>query len=152
VIDKTQIRKIHTLTSVLGISDDLYREILETNFEVNSCKKLTDREAASLIAYMEEKAKNAGLWKDFKQESITLSDRENMASPAQINKIKLLWKEVAYKKNRKFLKTSLRKFLERQFKISDVRFIEKPMVNKIIKAIESVKQRSNSVQKQNKEK
>jgi len=152
MIDKAQIRKIHTLTSVLGISDDLYREILEVNFKVNSCKELTGSEAASLIAYMEEKAKNAGLWKDFKEENISFSNRENMATQAQINKIKFLWKEVAYKKNRKFLKTSLRKFLERQFKISDVRFIKKSMVSKIIKAIQCVKQRSNSVQQETKEK
>lgn len=146
MITKLQIKKIHTLIKALGISDELYREILETNYQVDSCKGLEYKEAEYLINSLKEKAKDAGIWKDFKEESKALSHRENMATAKQIGKIEFLWKEVAYKKDKKSLKKSLRKFLERQFKISDVIFLEKSMVSKVIRAIESIKQRKNSAQ------
>lgn len=151
MINSNQIKRIHILKSLLKIDDELYREIL-SGYGAKTCKSLEPHLASELIDQLQNMADEAGVAKKFKNPNIYLADREGMATPAQISKVQLLWKEVAYKKDKKFLKASLRKFLEKQFKISDVRFIEKTMVSKIIKSIEVINAKSNSVQNKVKEK
>lgn len=136
MVTNGQIKKIHTLTNLIGIPDDLYREILFENFNVDSSKNLTADNAGLLINILEDKAKNTGRWKDYSRK--TLSDREGMATIKQIRKIEIMWKEVAYKKSKKYQIKSLRKFLEKQFKISDIRFIDKKTANKVINAIKAL--------------
>ena len=146
MITNAQIIIIHTLINALGWDNDLYRENLYMIFHKNSSKELSEKQAELFISNLEETAINAGVWKKYNNEKSELADRTGMATPAQVRKIEVLWKEIAYKKDQKFLKISLRKFLEKQFKISDVRFIEKIMVSKIIKSINIIKNKSKSVQ------
>lgn len=49
MIDKQQIKHIHTLLSNYNIDDKKYRELLEDLFDVNSCKELTHNQASKLI-------------------------------------------------------------------------------------------------------
>ena len=51
-----QIRKIHTLKSLLCMSDEVYRKHLQS-FEVASSKNLTEAEADILISIFEKKHK-----------------------------------------------------------------------------------------------
>ena len=56
-----QIRKIHTLKNILGMDDDLYREML-MSFDVQSSKNLTFTEAGIFIEILEEKAIALNKW------------------------------------------------------------------------------------------
>ena len=40
MITKEQIKKIHTIKNLLGLDDELYREML-LKFDAKSCKELT---------------------------------------------------------------------------------------------------------------
>ena len=58
----SQIRKIHTLKGLLGLEDDLYRDML-FSFGVCTSKDLTFTEAAVLLDILETKAVERNLWK-----------------------------------------------------------------------------------------
>ena len=49
-----QIKKIHTLKNILGLDDDLYRDML-ASFGVCSSKNLTQAEAQIFIEILQEK-------------------------------------------------------------------------------------------------
>ena len=51
----SQIKKIHTLKNILGLDNELYREILFA-FKVESSKNLTYMQATDLIEVLEQKA------------------------------------------------------------------------------------------------
>jgi hypothetical protein len=50
----TQIKKIHTLKNILGLEEELYRDML-ASFGVGSSKNLTETEAQILIEILEDK-------------------------------------------------------------------------------------------------
>ena len=58
----SQIRKIHTLKTILGIDDELYREML-MSFGVQTSKDLTYTEAVIFIEILEDKAVALRKWK-----------------------------------------------------------------------------------------
>lgn len=138
MVTNSQIKKIHTLKNILKLDNELYQEILSA-YGAKSCKSLAPHLANEFIKQLEDMAVEAGLWVRPNKKFSELSNRAEMATPAQLRKIEAMWKEVAYVKDRDFIKKSLRLFLQKQFKISDLRFLEKSMVSKVIKSIESIK-------------
>lgn len=60
----SQIRKIHALKNVIGLEDDLYREML-IPFNVNSSKDLNYEQAIILTDILEEKAVALNRWKKY---------------------------------------------------------------------------------------
>ena len=58
----SQIKRIHTLKSILGLEDDLYRDML-FSFGVCTSKDLTFTEAGVLLDILETKAVEKNLWK-----------------------------------------------------------------------------------------
>ena len=138
MITKYQIKKLHTLKTLLSLSGDVYRDILELSFSVDSCTKLSSEQAGLLINDFENSAVQLGLWQIPHKKHNNLANREDMATPKQLRMIEAIWKEVAYKKDREFLKRSLRKFLEKQFRISDPRFLDRSKASKVINGIKSI--------------
>ena len=57
----SQIKKIHTLKNILGLDNELYREILFA-FKVESSKNLTYMQATDLIEVLEQKAVAKNIW------------------------------------------------------------------------------------------
>src|SRR5574344_1502982 len=109
----TQIKKIHTLKNILGLEEELYRDMLEDKVSLkgNSHKK----------------------YDDFKS-------RDNaMATPAQLRKIEVVWKDMHTFTDKDSAKKSLRKFIKKQFHIEDIRFITKIKAGKIIAVLEKIK-------------
>ena len=51
-----QIKQIHTLKNILGLDDDLYRDML-ASFDVCSSKSLTETEANIFISILNDKVK-----------------------------------------------------------------------------------------------
>ena len=58
----SQIKRIHILKSLLGLDDDLYREML-MSFGVCSSKDLTFTEASVMLDILETRAEERNLWK-----------------------------------------------------------------------------------------
>ena len=134
----SQIRKIHTLKSAIGLDDDLYRDML-MSFGVQSSKDLTYAEAIIFLEILEEKAVALNRWKKLPKKYSDLNRPDNMATDAQLRMIEGMWREICYFDNDYFATKSLRKFLKSKFKVDDVMFLTKAKAIKVIQAIKGIK-------------
>lgn len=134
----SQIKKIHTLKNVLGLDDDLYRDML-MSFGVCTSKDLTYTESIVFIDILEDKAVERNLWKKQPKKYEKLNRDDKMATDSQLRMIEGLWREVCYFDNDKFAKTSLRKFLKSKHKVDDVMFLTKYKASKVIQSIQAMK-------------
>ncbi len=134
----SQIRKIHTLKNILGIDDDLYREML-SKFDVESSKNLTFNEAANFVEILENRAVEIKKWIKQPKKYADLKRAEKMASNAQLRMIEGLWRELSYYDSDKFAKKSLRKILQLKFKVFDIMFLTKAKASKVIQMILAIK-------------
>ena len=139
MISFSQIKQIHTLKNILGLDDEVYREML-MSFGVATCKNLTFTEAQILVEILSEKAIAAGKWQrpNVKYADLELRDID-MATPAQMRKIEIMWSELCNVKTYENTQKTLRKFIQNHFKISDIRFIDKFTATKIIHVIGKIK-------------
>lgn len=48
-ITSGQIKAIHTIASLIGWDTDKYKNVLESLFDVTTCKELTEKQASQLI-------------------------------------------------------------------------------------------------------
>lgn len=134
----SQIKKIHTLKNVLGIDDDLYRELL-CEYGVSSSKDLTYKDAITFTEKLEHNAVANGIWIKKPKKYAGLNRDKEMATGSQIRMIEGLWRELSYFDDDKFAKKSLRKFLSKTHKVDDVMFITKDKASKVINSIIAMK-------------
>jgi hypothetical protein len=134
-ITPAQIKRIHVLKSALGLSDELYRDAL-SRCGVSTSKALSFSGAAELIDLFEEQAVKAGVWQK-RTAPPAGPHREGFASPAQLALIESLWAQVsdAPEEGRK---VALRKFVTRQAKVSDLRFLRDCDASKIVCALRAM--------------
>lgn len=129
-----QIKQIHILKNILGLEDDLYRDIL-ASFGVGTSKDLTITEAQILIEIFSEKLQYVKTNPTKKYDDFTGRDSD-MATPPQLRKIEVLWEEIQTKKTRQ---KNLRQFLQTQFHVDDIRFMTKVKASRIIAVMEKIK-------------
>ena len=134
----SQIRKIHTLKGLLGLENDLYRDML-FSFGVCTSKDLTFTEAAVLLDILETKAVERNLWKKQPKKYEDMDRGDKMATAPQLRMIKGMWRDICYVDNDEIATKSLRKFLKAKFKVDDIRFLTKTKANKVIQAIKGIK-------------
>ncbi len=141
--DKKQFQKIHALKNALQLSEESYRETLSYNFGVATSKAITYGQAEKLIEALEEDAVKKGTWEKYpgKSKYESLGDRHGMASPAQLRKIEVLWHIVSTAKDNKSRNKALRTFLQRRFKVSDLRWLDKGKVQKVIYVLAQMEKR-----------
>ena len=132
-----QIRKIHTLKSLLCMSDEVYRKHLQS-FEVASSKNLTEAEADILISIFEKKAQVLNL----KKYDGFIGRDEDMATPLQLRKMEAVWKDICRNKEKNHRHKSLRRYLSLHFHINDIRFLTKYRAGRIIGILEKKIKRS----------
>lgn len=132
-----QIKRIHTFKTQLGIDDELYREML-ASFGVCSSKNLTETEAEILIEILNDKSKKVKPRKPKKYDD--LSQRDNkMSTPLQLRKIEAIWWDICDSAESVKQIRSLRKFIKRQCKIDDIKFLSKREASKLIAVLEKIK-------------
>jgi hypothetical protein len=149
-----QIKKVHTLKSVLAMSDDDYRAMIKNGFGVESSKHLDLRQAAQLIGILEDKAVAAGVWEKrgwnrttriskghaAAKVSTTLGERGGMATPPQLRKIEAMWSEVS-RATPEYRARALRQFVSRIAHVSDLRFLDSAGAGAVINALKKMKER-----------
>lgn len=132
-IAPTQIKKLHALKTVLAMDDGAYRTALAA-CGVSSSKSLSYSGAAELIEDFEGKAIRAGVWKRTGA-PVNERRREGFATSAQLELIEALWSEVSTASDKK---TALRRFVTRQAKVSDLRFLRDGDTSKVICALRAM--------------
>jgi Protein of unknown function (DUF1018). len=79
------IAKVKIAQKQLGLSDDVYREILHMNFGVDSCTKLEERELVRLVSYFRTKGWDERPARKTKEDKhgkpLTMKDQKNPARP-----------------------------------------------------------------------
>lgn len=143
-VTKGQIKAIHTLKSKLGLCDEYYRCIL-SQYGVESSKDLTFEEAEGLWATLQQMATEAGIGGKKISRGKKYDDLEadgkrdpSMATPRQLRMIEAVWADVSYMENSKDRAKALRAFIEKRFRVSDLRFVTKANASKIIKTLETM--------------
>lgn len=136
MVTNSQIRIIHALKKALFMDDETYEDFL-LSFGVCSSKELTSAEAKILIDSMKLKAVEMKVWKTKPLKYDDL-DREDMATPAQLRYIELLWKNGTQEKDPKIRRKKLRAYLQLRFKIDDIMFITKRKANNVINSIKEM--------------
>lgn len=131
---------------LIGLPDEVYREILWEKYKVESSTKLSFQQARELLNTLRDKAKEMGVFSPKKQYSFqkykydNLGDREGFASPKQLRKIEAIWKDVSYQKTDTAREDALNSFLDSHFGVSNIKWIEQDMVSKIIRTLERMKE------------
>lgn len=154
-ITAAQIKRIHTILHVLGISDENYRAALESRFNVTTCKDLTVQEAKNFIDELEKlalktdreryQAKMDKTAEEFagKQPKRfdNLDNRPGMASAAQLRKIEIMWSDISIIPEAEPRAKALRRFIQRITGVADIRFLDAEMAGKVINAMNAMQKR-----------
>ena len=137
MITQFQIKKIHTYKHILNMSDKEYKAFLKS-FNVDSSVKLTKTQARMLIRVFESFIADKN--NVYKKKYDDFAGRaEFMATPSQLRKIEVVWKEISPNDTPKDLKKTLRLYLEKRFAVSDTKFLTKARAGMIIGALENFK-------------
>lgn len=129
-----QIKKIHTLKNILGLEDDLYREML-ASFDVCNSKNLTQAEAQIFIEILQDKV-NALKNNIYKKYDEFEGRDDKMATPAQLRKLEVVWADISSAADKS---AALRNFLKKQFHVDSLRFLTKQRASQIIAVLEKIK-------------
>lgn len=149
MVEKGQIKKIHTLKSALKLQEASYRKLIYANYyPCTSSMELTFSQARDFIDNLERMAVESGVWSpnSGKSRYEELGKRGRMATPAQLRLIEGLWKEVSSVRGEHNRKKALRKWLSERFGVSDLRFIDDVNVRKVIFALKAMRDRKSAKQ------
>jgi len=131
---------IGSYRSLIGMCEDVYREILSEGYNVNSSKDLSFDQANSLIQALKIQAIDCGVYQARNaKNSKTFGPREGFASDAQLKKIYVMWKGVSILNTPEARSEALNKLLKRILKIDNIRFLRTEDVNKVIKLLSAMK-------------
>lgn len=139
-----QRQDIGYLRKLLGLDDDVYREILSQYDGAKSSKDLCVKDAYELIYNLRTKAAEIGVFKPkksttFKQYKYNvLGERKGMASPAQLRKIEAMWFDVSYQKDEESRKKAFTTFIKRITNKDSIKFLTHNDIKKLIKAMENM--------------
>lgn len=151
-ITAAQIKRIHTIIHILGISDENYRAALESRFGVTTCKDLTLLQAKSFIDELQELAHKDQQERYSRERAAAraraeaerpkkfdeLDNRPGMASAAQLRKIEAMWADISIVDDLEARARALRRFVSRVAKVDGLRFLDSESAGKIINALNAM--------------
>jgi hypothetical protein len=155
-ITQAQIKRIHTIIHIVGISDDNYRAALDSRFQVTTCKDLTMDQASSFLGELEKLAlevqgqRDQAEWKRVKEKAEAeapkrfddLDNRPGMASGAQLRKIEAMWENISIIPDQGARGRALRRFVQRITGIASLRFLDVEMAGKVINALNAMQKQA----------
>lgn len=141
-ITKIQVQKIHIAKSNLNLNEADYRAMLsgfknERGEPCGSSKEFTENQANVFLQLLKTKLG----WQEKKRNKVLKYEELNkrdpkFASPAQLRKIEALWQVHSREKSSE----SLNHFISKILKVDLITSVLKQDVNRLLKAIESLKQ------------
>ncbi len=133
--DTTQLKIIHSLVRDLGCTDDEYRDMLYSQFKVNSSKHLSDDDARTFILCLKEKLGIAGgkKWDH-------LAGRPGSATPAQLRMLEAMWKEVSKMRSPRERREALEALLRNRLSVrGGLLWLEQKDVQRAVKLLKAMK-------------
>jgi hypothetical protein len=138
-LSQKKLALIHIAKAQLQLDDQYYRNLLYVSGAVKSSRELDETGFQALMRCFEV----LGFSADEKPSEAAFGARAGMASSAQIELIRDLWREYAGEAADDL---SLGKWLERTFKISSLRFLPAETARKTIGALKRMKGRPAAAQ------
>ncbi len=136
-----QRQRLGYFRKLLNISEELYRELL-SQFGVETSKDLTSQQIEELTSQLRNNAQVQGLYRAkpsfLKYKYNNLAERQGMASPAQLRKIEVMWKNVSRQKNDKDRESALQTMIKKITGKDHIKFLTPIDVRKIIKTFENM--------------
>ena len=123
---------LHVAKTQLRLSDELYRSALAQIAGVTSSTELDRAGFEAMMGLFD----NMG-FKPLDPKGANYGERPGMASWAQIELIRALWRELTHRSYHG--ETELNKWLQRSFKLSSLRFLKKETAPKVITALKAMK-------------
>lgn len=155
LITAAQIKRIHTILHLLGISDENYRAALRSRFNVTTSKDLALQEAKNFIDELEKLARKTD--RERYQAKINkaaeefagkqpkrfddLDNRTGMASAAQLRKIEATWQEISIIPEVAPRARALQRFIQRITGVAHMRFLDAEMAGKVINAMNAMQKK-----------
>jgi cell division protein ZapA (FtsZ GTPase activity inhibitor) len=167
-ITAAQIKRIHTIKSILGISEDNYRAALDSRFGVTTSKDLTLMQAKNFLDELEKLAlqvrddrhqaeRNTARQKaEAEHQKVeaakpkrfdNLDNRPGMASGAQLRKIEAMWQDISIVPDQDARGRALRHFIKRIAGVADMRFLDSQMAGKVINALKAMEKQATAPSK-----
>lgn len=156
-ITTAQIKRIHTIISVLLIDDDTYRVALAERFGVTTCKNLSLYQAQAFIKELEDITQKIEQKTDYLEPKETekqperfsnLDNRPGMATPPQLRKIEAMWQDISIVPEPDARNRALRRFVQRIAGVADLRFLDREGASKIINALNAMEKRNGDIVRQ----
>lgn len=136
-----QRQRLGYFRKLLNLGEDLYRELL-SQFGVETSKDLTSQQIEELTSQLRNNAQVQGLYRTkpsfIKYKYNNLGNREGMASPAQLRKIEVMWKNVSRQKNDKDRESALQTMIKKITGKDHINFLTPVDVRKVIKTFENM--------------
>lgn len=131
-LDRKRTALLHVAKKALGLSDEHYRQLLQSAAMVESSQDLDERGFESVMFYFKELG--------FESTSTRrhFGHRNGMATPRQIALIRHLWRDYTGQDDDR----ALNHWLQRTFGISALRFADDQHARKAIAALRSMAARS----------
>lgn len=126
MITDQQCKLIHVARRRINMPEADYRAMLQRVAGVTSSNDLDD---ASFTAVMEEFGR---LGFQTVQQAPQYGERIGMATPAQLNYVRSLWRQYAATEK----EGGLNRFLDKHFHVSNLRFLDSATVGKVIVAFQ----------------
>lgn len=133
-ISSNQLKLLWTAKTKLKLSDDMFRTALVHIAGVTSSKDLDADGFAAIMGFFEYLG-----FAPLVRQGQNYGDRPGMASFAQIELIRTLWREYTQDQAGE---DALNKWLERSFKVSSLRFLRAASAQKVITALKAMKARA----------
>ena len=133
------LAKIHIAKKELGLDEETYRDVLNSECGVRSAKFLSNEQALKVI----RRFQNSG-WTPKSKPKKFDDQKGNIysATPAQKRKIEVMWHDL-YRGNSET--KHLRQFLWNHFKVSDIRFLDKDKAYDVIEGLKVMQKRRRGV-------
>ncbi|UCD88496.1 MAG: regulatory protein GemA [Desulfobacterales bacterium] len=134
-LQKRHLAIIHIAAKELGLDDEAYRKVLQTQAGVRSAKHLNHRGFRAVMKHFETRG--------FQPRSAARrpmpSNRARMATAGQIKKIYAQWAtlEGCWYETGSFWKT-LRGFLQKRFRVKHEKFLTLEKAGQVIEALKSI--------------
>lgn len=136
-----QRQQVGFYRKLLALDYDVYQDMMSISYGKTSSKDLTYVQAQDFVKHLKTLAQDCGVFKPTLTQAYTL--RHGMATPKQINKIKIMWHNVTKQDTPRREKIALRLFLKRIVGANDLNFLRIKDVPKIIKALEKMEDNKN---------
>ena len=137
---RSELAKIHIAKKALKLTDDVYRRILRAKCGKESARDMTSGEILRILSYFknlgwqpQQPTVASGQASSAAKKFDDLGRRPDMASPAQLRKIEVMW--MTGPGIREKTSATLRHFLQHHFSVSDLRFISRRQATVAIIAI-----------------